>query len=114
MRTRPADQMTLPNAEFVRLRCSMQNPPFPNRPTCGHRFGGSGVWRPKDDSRDVVVFFHSTERPCDVVYGSVATENGALIRLGSLDDYQGNMVPIVERSDFLFDLADDADGGAAQ
>jgi hypothetical protein len=61
----------------------------------------------------VVVFFHGRERPCDAVYGSVANEDGVLVRLGSLTDYQGNMTPIVEGSDFAFDLTAEADGGTA-
>jgi hypothetical protein len=90
-----------------------KKPPFPGCPACGLRFGASGVWRPRGDSRDVIVFFHGRQRRCEAVYGYAVNDDEPLIRLGSLSDYQGNLKPIIEGSDFLFDLTEEADGGAA-
>ena len=90
----------------------MKNPPFPDWPACGLRFGGSGVWRPIGNSRDVVVFFHGRQRQCEAVYGYAVNNDEPLVRLGSLSDYQGKLKSIIEGSDFLFDLTEEADGGA--
>ena len=79
-------------------------PPYPNCPSCGARFDASGVWRRRADSLDVVVLFHSHEGPCDKMFG-VDTEAGeALVELGSLADYRGDLAAILNASELRFDL----------
>jgi hypothetical protein len=62
----------------------------------------------------VIVLFHGRERSCEAVYGYSVNDDDPLVRRGSVSDYQGDMKPIVEGSDFLFDLTEEADGGAPQ
>jgi hypothetical protein len=79
-------------------------PPFPNCPACGLRFGGTGVWRPRVHSPAVVVLFHSHEGPCDKIFGVDSEAGDALVELGSIADYRGDMTAIINASELRFDL----------
>jgi hypothetical protein len=79
-------------------------PPFPSCPSCGLRFGSAAIWRPRGDSRDVIVLFHDDTSACDKVFGTSAEDQGPPTWLGSLSDYRGDMTQIVSESHFVFDL----------